>query len=322
MSNIENLSVSLLYKLTTGRVVKKQGLVRNVVQKGNIGSSFVYALQHYGADNYVYRAHPQSQITYGKEIVKFTGNLAGGHSQTWEYANKATTDKSTYWFIGTKGKFGSGNYYWDTQIARVKIPGKANYDSNTELSRLSHLNLAGGFGLSGADLDRSEAAVSSDYRYFLVFVLDKENNAYFSLYYLSDINSALDQAGTTDVNIKGLPLIKSFMISSLASKTKIGSVQGVDLDDKFNIYISSEHSPAKFSSKSEPRHIYKIPWGSSSWEDIDLSNNYSIDFGGHPTELEGIQVIGENHLYLTVAYHDKVGEDWKTVANRIYEVQW
>lgn len=320
MSKIYNPFISLRYKLTTG-LVNSRGMYHNVVQKGNVGSGYIYALQHHSTDNYVFRARPQDQITYGDEVVKFTGNLAGGHTQTWEYANKPGC-----WFIGTKGKLGSGNYYWDTQIARVKIPGRANYDSNTELPRLSHLNLAGGFGLSGADLDRSEAAVSPNYLYFLVSVIDKSGNGYFSLYYLNDINNALDAAGTTNVNIGTLPVIRSFVIPSLTDRNVIDSIQGIDLDDNLNIYISSEYSPSDFATDSEPRDIYKIPWGTTTpdmWEDIDLTDNYTIDFGGHPTELESVQVISENHLYLTVVYHGSLSTGkWGTVANRIYEVQW
>lgn len=321
MSKIYNPFISLKYRLTTG-LVGGRGMYHNVVQKGNVGSGYIYALQHHSTDNYVFRARPQSQITYGDEIVKFTGNLAGGHTQTWEYANKPGC-----WFIGTKGKLGSGQYYWDTQIARVQIPGVANYTSNTQLPRLSHLNRAGGFGLSGDDLDRSEAAVSPNYQYFLVFVVDQNNNGYFSLYYLSDINSALDAAGTTNVNIGNLNSIRSFMIPNLTdSYNNIGSIQGVDIDDNLNIYISSEYSPSKYGTTSNTRHIYKIPWGTTSFynfDDVDLDNNTSIDYNGYPTELESIQVIGENHLYLTVSYHGYLNSGkWGTVANRIFEVQW
>lgn len=44
------------------------------------------------------------------------------------------------------------------------------------------------------------------------------------------------------------------------------------------------------------------------------------NFAGYPTELEGIQVIGNNDLYLTVAYHNKNGVG--TIGNQIFRVKW
>lgn len=324
MSKIYNPYISLLHDLNTGtQTIQKTGLYHNVVQKGNVGSGFVYALQHHKSDNYVFRARPQTNITFGSPIVKFVGNSAGGHSQTWEYANKPGC-----WFVGTKGKL-TGKYYWDTQIARVKIPGIASYTSNTQMPRLSYLNRAGGFGLAGTDLLRSEAAVSPNYRYFLLAVIDKLGNGYFTLYYLDDVNSALDAAGTSDFNIEGLVPVQAyppFMIPHLTDDKVIGSIQGYDIDNDLNIYISSEHAPAKYSISSEPRHIYKIPWGASrseEWDDVDLDGNRNIDNSNDPTELESVQVIGTNHLYLTVSYHGYINySDWGTVANRIFEVSW
>lgn len=329
MKKIYDPSITLLHTLITGQK-NKVGLYHNVVQKGNVGSTYIYALQHHGKDNYVFRANPGSEITYGNEIVKFTGDLAGGHTQTWEYANK-----SGCWFVGTKGKQGSGEYIWDTQIARVKIPGKMEYTSNTQLSRLSHLNSAGNFGLAGKDFDRSEAAVSQDYKYFLIVVIDIYGNGYFSLYNLKDINEKLDQYGTTAYNISGLSTVSNFApfkISGITKSSVIGSLQGFDVDhinqsggEQVNIYVSSESAPAE-GGFSKERHIYKIPWGetnSSNWDDIDLTNNSAVDYGGYPTEFEGIQVTDENQLYLTVAYHGYLDNgSWGTVGNRIYKVKW
>ncbi|WP_337192030.1 hypothetical protein [Lactobacillus crispatus] len=37
---------------------------------------------------------------------------------------------------------------------------------------------------------------------------------------------------------------------------------------------------------------------------------------------QSIQILNENHCYLTVAYHKTVGGKNKTVSNKIYEVSW
>nr|WP_271886078.1 helveticin J family class III bacteriocin [Lactobacillus amylovorus] len=40
------------------------------------------------------------------------------------------------------------------------------------------------------------------------------------------------------------------------------------------------------------------------------------------SEVESIQIIGENHGYLTVAYHKLVNNKNLTILNRIYEIEW
>lgn len=69
----------------------------------------------------------------------------------------------------------------------------------------------------------------------------------------------------------------------------------------------------------------------SNWEKVNLSDFGGLDISGMHSEVESIQMIGENHCYLTVTYHqavedkDKNGKKVlknKTVLNRIYELSW
>ncbi len=39
-------------------------------------------------------------------------------------------------------------------------------------------------------------------------------------------------------------------------------------------------------------------------------------------KLKSIQIIDENHGYLTVAYHANVNGKNKTVSNKVYELAW
>ena len=330
MNDFENLSISLKANLKTGGAT---GVYQNVIQKGHIGSDYIYAMQLHKDKNKneltsVLRASPASSpstpVTYGRAILNMY-SLAGGHTQTWEYAGM-----KGQWFIGTKGvDTAHDGYKWATQIARVTIPpDTVNHHTNTDFPRLSHLS---GAGNQEINLKRAEAAVSPRYKYFLLATIDLDGNGYFSLYYLNDINNAL--TGRSAYNISNLPVVSQFAISDMTQnlshtkdpeKVKIGSIQGYDIDDEFNIYISSEFSPSKGGSSNE-RHIYKIPWGSttkSDWIDINLTDNTAVDYNGYPTEFESVQVIGTNHLYLTVAYHGYKGASWKTLYNRIYEVSW
>ena len=300
---------------------------QRVVQKGNITAKNCYSLLLYSGQTFVYKTSNQSTVDLSKnsKVLTLTGTAAG-HTQTFEYANQ-----SGAWFIGTKGKkqTSTSKYAWDTQIARVQIPASQSISSNTSLPRLSYLNRAGigkkidKYGnftdtFTGNDLLRSEAAVSPgpNFASFLLATIDSAGNGYFFLYRLADINNALNKAGTADVNIATIPCLGYFAIPKITDELEgIGSIQGYDLDDQNNIYISSQRS-----GKDE-RHLYKIPWGASNkanWTDVPL--NGTIDVAGHYTELEGVQVLSENDLYLTVAYHRNT--DKVATQSRVFKVTW
>lgn len=345
MAEITNANVQKLYDLT--------GVNKVVVQKGNVGAKYLYALQllHGQNDTVVYRAKP------GQSFKKLTGqninasdvqkinclylagttdsnpdHAAGGHTQTWEYAGSSDNNNDDGgWFIGTKPKNTSSGEF-DTQIARIPFPSKngSYYTKNTQLPRISNLNAAGrnyNINYSGSNLIRSEAAVtpSPNYQYLLIATVDNTGNGYFSLYNLSDINQAINNAGTGDVNLAeddiGNNAVRAFKISNLVGQ--IGSIQGYDIDKNLNIYISSEYHPDKTNIVSKPRKIVKIPWGTtqqSQWSIINLDSATDLDISGYATEFEGIQVNKENDLYLTVAYHNS--KNYTTEYNRIYKVTW
>lgn len=319
MENKMEFKTTLEYKLVNNKNEQR------VVQKGNVTKNNCYSLLLCKGQTFVYKNNIQntSSVTLNSKVLTLT-NTAAGHTQTFEYANQ-----SGAWFIGTKGKKQSkeDKYAWDTQIARVQIPASQAISSNTKLPRLSYLNRAG-IGkkidqngnfrdtFTGNDLLRSEAAVSpgSNYDRFLLATVDTAGNGYFFLYRLADINNALNKAGTADVNIETIPCLQYFAIPKITDQEKgIGSIQGYDLDDQNNIYISSQ------KSGDDIRHLYKIPWGVSNkkhWTDIPLG---AIDVAGYSTELEGVQVLEENDLYLTVAYHRNT--DGKATQSRIFRIQ-
>lgn len=283
-------------------------------------------LLHQGHNIYVFRGNRQRDVNFDKNnpvlrLIGQDGNTAGGHTQTWEYANQ-----SGDWFVGTK----PNSYNWTKQIARVNIPYYNKINNNTDLPRLSYLNRAGyqqGINYAGDDMLRVEAAVSPDYQYFMIASVDidpatkgtanvKGKNGYFAIYNLSDINAALNNAGTADVNIQSINCVKAFMIPNFVGQ--IGSIQGYDIDNGANyIYVSSQFA------NDDDRKIVKIPWGSTdslNWEKVQLTDVQSLNEDGYYTELEGIQLISDNDLYLTVAYHRD--SDTLTSMNRIYRVNW
>lgn len=317
MSWINNPSVSPAYYLNDAPD-GDDDLWHVVVQKGNVGSKYVYALQlrDHGQNIYVSRGLRQTYVKFNKnnpQVLMYGNNkyTAGGHTQTWEYANQ-----SGDWFVGTKKMESNG---WTKQIARVHIPA-VNIKYNTDVPRLSYLNCAGGMSYSKDKMKRVEAAVSSNYKYFMIASGDTDGNGYFSLYYLNDINSRLNSAGLTPVDIRQVPCITSFEIPHIERNTVVGSLQGFDIDDSGNnIYISSQGA-----GDTANRKIVKIPWKSTdtnNWTYVNLQ--YApIDIVNHYTEFEGIQLISNNDLYLTVAYHNVTKANDETDINRIYRVSW
>lgn len=127
-----------------------------------------------------------------------------------------------------------------------------------------------------------------------------------------------------DVDIRDLSCEKSFKIENMTDKSVIGSIQGYDIDENAeNIYISSGYSPTSSEYKNDKsRKVVKIPWGSNNKADWDIASVPQIEEQGYETEPEGIQYIGNNDVYLTVAYHDPSQEGDLTVMNRIYHVTW
>lgn len=298
-----------------------------VVQKGNVGTSYVYALQLYRGHTCVLRGRRNDNSSTVKvnrsQEVDLTGS-AGGHTQTWEYAGSAAQNNfNGDWFVGTKGQRASDGYDWDIQLARIHFPTSAN--DNTHLVRLSHLNQVGTAGFDGAAY-RTEAAVTPDYRRLMIVALDDSKNAHFGLYDLATINSRLNGVQTSGSKQGHVPLNE---VTSLASFTiptitnNIPSLQGFDIDNRNNIYVSCQPHPTAEAGQRGPRQIVKIPWGeteSSNWYVANYNGyNSDLDISGYYTEFEGVQVIDEDSLYLTVAYHD-ISKGLLTDKNKIFKI--
>ncbi len=260
------------------------------------------------------------------QILHLSGDVAG-HTQTWEYAGIANK-----WFIGVK-KTNTHKNKWDKQIARVDIKAqKGSHSSHLDFPRLAYLNRAGSHPYPGTNFVRAEATVSPNHQKFLLATIDASGNGYFTIYSLSTINKALDQVaslsnGDNYVNMGNIACLESFYYPNLSSL--INSYQGFDMDDYGNIYISSQLAP-KYKDKKWTTHhkqIIKIPASKRSfadqWISVNLSDWGKIDHKGYHSEVEGLQVIGEDHVYLTVAYHalDSNGDPC-TAYNNLYEISW
>lgn len=330
-----NVTINNTFTVTTGHP--------SVIQKGNVTKSNIYGLQLWdnGKNIRVYCGPKSSSSTLNKLIFNGT-SLAGGHTQTWEFSGR-----SNNWFVGTKPKDLDNNVLWDLQIARVDITKKTNYTSNTDFKRLAALNTGGPFpygkNINGRTLQRAEAALSPDYSTMLIATVDNYGTGYFTQYSTSStIHSELDKVPEY-VDMSTVPYIKekSFKIDNFYNKDGgadviVNSIQGYDLDNEGNIYISSQQSPTinkdtgKFTSHHKqiviiPNYAYN---DTNQWRSVNLSAFGKLDIPGKHSELEGIQIIDKNHCYLTSAYH--IAKKYKnkriyysyTDLNRIYELRW
>lgn len=244
-------------------------------------------------------------------ILKLS-DQAGGHTQTWKFAGNHKdingNDRAGQWFVGVKPtKIQGSDIIWARQMARVDI--------NTQAG------------------PHAEAAVSPNYKKFLIATIENNRIGHFTIYDLDKINQALDKSGKyKDVSLDGFEYEDSFTINNLygnAEDAVVNSIQGYDLDNDGNIYISSQKAP-DFDGSYHAYHkqIVKIPWNGRSetkedqWESVNLSAFGGLDISKKHSEVESIQILSENHCYLTVAYHSKLDGKNKTTLNRIYELSW
>ncbi|WP_227744054.1 helveticin J family class III bacteriocin [Lactobacillus helveticus] len=288
-----------------------------VVQKGNVGETYVYASQMYKNQTLVSRIpNNQENLSFPSPQTWLTGT-ASGHTQTWEYA------KNNNWFVGVKPnpRVTSG-IKWSTQIARMKFG--ESYSSNTQMSRLSQLVEATDANWRGQHLLRVEAAATPNYDKLLIAGIWNNYSGHFALYDLESINSKLSTYGTTPVPINLFDKEKiAFHIDDFfkggSGDTYINSVQGYDIDDNWNICVTSQPFTTN-DSEIQPK-IVKIPWGSSSNNNGQAFYLNGIVDNNYFTELESIQITGTGKVYVTALYHDRSSADNYVVReSRIYQV--
>lgn len=306
-----------------------------VVQKTYVGQNHAYALQQVGGASFVYRGRKGRNVSFKKSwpTLRIVQKVAG-HTQTFENAGR-----KKQWFVGVKPNDMNqqqGWSSWSSQIARLKLPRFRSLTNLRGVPYLTNLNHAGNkFGISCASnqFARVELAVSTDQQDALIAYGDNDHNGYFALYQLNELNAALDQAKAPNkaVDITQLNCLDAFMIPNLSgSRGQVGSLQGFAFNHYFDqsgkeqndLYISSQPASDKVG---HDRKIVKIPWREPNplnWELVDLTEQPALKIPGYYTELEGLQLIGNNEVYLTVAYHQQFLAKNPTKINKLYRVTW
>ena len=312
-ASFHHMTAHFMYKLTK--------LPKYVVQKTVNTHKSLYTLQVIHNDIIVRRVAKTRHHKKIKFSSKHQLRLKNfGHTQTWLYAGNNS------WLVGAKPvKHPSENYYWDTEIARVKYPKKRKTISKLHnLPRLTHLNYATDMAQKDYPLlKRSEVAISPNRRWLLIGTVDTKNNGHFAIYNFKEINSKLNQAAhhsKKTVNLKYVKSVSAFHINKFfgTGPNQVNSIQGYEIDNKKAIYISRELKPVSRNS-SFPREVVKIPWNatnSSDWTRYKINNSHWKKVA---TELEGIELSGKN-INLTVAYH-KRNKSHDVIGNRVYKLK-
>ena len=202
------------------------------------------------------------------------------------------------------------------------------YDSSIVLKHLSGLNKAGNFNIEKSDILSSRITITPDYGSFVLMVIDKCGTAYFVSYDLNNIASLIDDNEDDVLNLENVDYFSKFMIKNFSSL--VGSFQGFGIDNRFNIYIASEYPPTVSNYFSHDRKIIKISWNStdpSEWRILDMLDDTILDHEHCTTEFKSIQVISEDHIFLTVSYYSlKIDKHFirsiVPVCNRVFEVRW
>ena len=333
-----NIQIELISDLddwdgVTGSV--DRDLRQVVVQKTYVGKSHAYALQQVGGATFVYRGRKGRNVSFKKSwpTLRIVQKVAG-HTQTFESAGR-----KKQWFVGVKPNDMNqqqGWSSWSSQVARLKLPRLRSITNLKGVPCLTNLNHAGkkfGIGCPSDQFARVELAVSSDREAALIAYGDNDHNGYFALYHLNELNDALDQVKEPNktVDVTQLNCLDAFMIPNLSGGTgQVGSLQGFALNHYFDqsgkeqndLYISSQPASDKVG---HDRKIVKIPWRESNplnWEMVDLTEQPALEIPGYYTELEGLQLIGNNEVYLTAAYHQQFLTKNPTKINKLYRVTW
>lgn len=202
------------------------------------------------------------------------------------------------------------------------------FDSKMIQDSIDDLDYAGDFKISKLDTLHTRITIAPDYGTFLLLIIDNDGNAYFVLYDLNEFNILLDKRNKKKISLKQMEYLSEFKITDF--KNIIGSFQGFGIDNKLNIYISSEYAPTVKSYFSHDRKIIKIGWDSadpSDWRILDMSDDTILDYENCTTEFKSIQVIDEDDLFLTVSYYKlKIDENFnrnvEQECNRVFEVKW
>lgn len=242
------------------------------------------------------------------------------HTQTLIPAIKGL---SNVWFVGIHGAHTTkSDINWAQDFARINIASDTDMSQPVDTeSRIVDVDTL------VPNTTRTEAAITPDFKYFVIFVNDSTNDLHIFVYSLSMINQLLNKSTVVDLADKTIKPAKTWIIKDF--KQYCPSVQGFSLDNNLTIYASCQKA-AKVDSETgllnidnEPRRVAIFPWQNLDNTTIINLCSGMLVLSTPPaslatTELEGLQFTAQHQLQLLVMEHQVIG---KTLMS-IQTINW
>ena len=248
-------------------------------------------------------------IVDGKNIFESTMVIEdAGHGQTLEIYRASG---KTYILFALKDYFiedSSNKSHWSTQIGRIEYKGykndndaENNAKKYTAFKRFTNLNYANKDHKNFGTVKRADAAVSTNGKYILIWIRNKNNDNQFSAYKMTSFNDTLDKSKENGVSFKEKKLNPIFSFTKEKGNTDIPeSVQSIEISNaadesvkdsekSFSIYIASGDDGVN----DKPVMIYRL--NSKGQLKAKANIEYSEVFGVK-MEIEGIHIVG-SELY-------------------------
>lgn len=262
----------------------------NVIQKTYIATKYIYVVQKSGDNTFLSRCLMNGSTAVHVDHMKLTNF---GHGQTLEWFEHNGTP---YFWVTCKANT-AFEARWGIQIGRIKYEAGKTVDY-TGITRFANLNYANRSGTSFGNIKRVDAALSSDRKKIIFWVMSTEGKIQYSFYNADKMNSLLDKkinetskyVSCKDSAVKSA-CYSAFVQSGDNRVLPNDSCQGVELSDGDSIYIIG-------GNKGEIPQIAKMTGSGTSYKYSYLAKTSHTNYG-KGTESEGIQLRGD-YIYFGV----------------------
>lgn len=267
------------------------------IQKTYIGSTYIYVIQRSGSNAYLSRCLIDGTTATYKDHM-YLKNF--GHGQTLEWFEH---NSKPYFWVTCKANE-AYDIKWGIQIGRLQYEAKKTIDY-TEIPRFSHLSYANKKGTSIGEVKRVDAAMSSNGKKIMFWVMDNTGEIQYSFYNTAKLNAELDKV--ENKSSKYVPCTSSavkdactgsFRQSGSNRVLPNNSCQGLELTDADSIYVIG-------GGAGDTPKIAKLTGSGSNYQYACLATVSHNNFGNR-TEAEGIQLKGD---YVYFGISDKSRSD-------------
>lgn len=237
-----NVSVKFDYKL--------KGLDNNeyhCFQKTYLSSHYAYSIERGDkgehTDSIIYRGiidNKNNTINYNASDCMLIIN--GGHSQTLELAYYSS-DGTPYFFISTSANLDSNQYenqlgndssnvaFFGTKIGEVPYISGSAVDGN-DIPNIYNLC----YNLDNPTVSRADAGITPDKRHLIILARNLDGDTQFSLINVKRLLNEMGNGFSVDASQSDVT-IDTFNINNFHQQLRYKSMQGVDMNNNYHIYI-------------------------------------------------------------------------------------